>query len=89
MGPRLTVRESVGLSLLEVETVPPRRRLLAKTALDFALGSALLLAALPTGTGPFMLAEFYGRQALVTSRVVLATTILSVATLSLYLAVSR
>ena len=47
MGPRLTVRESVGLSLLEVETVPPRRRLLAKTALDFALGSALLLAALP------------------------------------------
>ena len=54
-----------------------------------AVRIAVLLAALPTGTGPFMLAEFYGRQALVTSRVVLATTILSVATLSLYLAVSR
>ncbi|MFC2250939.1 AEC family transporter [Labrys portucalensis] len=54
-----------------------------------AVHTAVLLAALPTGTGPFMLAEFYGRQALVTSRVVLATTILSVATLSLYLAVSR
>ena len=54
-----------------------------------AVHTAVLLAALPTGTGPFMLAEFYGRQALVTSRVVLATTLLSVATLSLYLAVSR
>ncbi len=47
MGPRLTVRDTVGLSLLEVETVPPRRRLLAKSFLDRTLGTALLLAALP------------------------------------------
>ena len=47
MSPRLTVRDSVGLSLLEVETVPPRSRLLAKGALDRVLGSALLLAVLP------------------------------------------
>ena len=53
-----------------------------------AVRIAVLIAALPTGTGPFMLAEFYGRQALVTSRVVLATTALSIVTLSLYLAVS-
>ena len=49
---------------------------------------AVLLAALPTGTGPFMLAEFYQREALLTSRVVLTTTVLSVATLSFYLAVA-
>lgn len=51
-------------------------------------GTAVLLAALPTGTGPFMLAEFYEREALLTGRVVLITTILSVATLSLYLALT-
>lgn len=50
------------------------------------LNLAVLLAALPTGTGPFMLAEFYGREARLTSRVVLATTALSVLTLSAYLA---
>lgn len=53
-----------------------------------AVHTAVLLAALPTGTGPFMLAEFYEREAARTSRVVLATTVLSVATLSLYLVVA-
>lgn len=53
-----------------------------------AAHTAVLLAALPTGTGPFMLAEFYEREAVRTSRVVLATTVLSVATLSLYLAIA-
>ncbi|SFH63274.1 AEC family transporter [Albimonas pacifica] len=47
---------------------------------------AVLLAALPTGTGPFMLAEFYGREARLTGSVVLSTTALSVVTLSAYLA---
>lgn len=47
----------------------------------------VLLAALPTGTGPFMLAELYGRGGVVTSRVVLLTTVLSVLTLSAYLMV--
>lgn len=50
---------------------------------------AVLMAALPTGTGPFMLAEFYGREAQVTSRVILVSTILSVVTLPAYLAVAR
>ena len=47
--------------------------------------TAVLLAALPTGTGPFMLAEFYGRQAAVTSRVILLSTLVSVLTVSAYL----
>lgn len=50
--------------------------------------AAVLLAALPTGTGPFLLAEFYGREALLTGRVVLKTTMLSVVTLSVYLALA-
>lgn len=49
---------------------------------------AVLLAALPTGTGSFMLAEFYGREALLTGRIVLSTTVLSIVTLSAYLAVA-
>ena len=49
---------------------------------------AVLLAALPTGTGPFMLAEFYGREARLTGSVVLATTALSVLTVSAYLALA-
>ncbi|WP_110650251.1 AEC family transporter [Salinicola peritrichatus] len=44
--------------------------------------SALLMSALPTGTGPFMLAEFYRREAAVVSRTVLLSTIGSVLTLS-------
>lgn len=46
---------------------------------------AVLLAALPTGTGPFMLAEVYGREATLTSRVVLISTILSLLTVTAYL----
>lgn len=48
--------------------------------------AAVLLSALPTGTGAFMLAEFYRREADVTSSVVLASTIISILTISAYLA---
>ena len=47
--------------------------------------AAVILSALPTGTGPFMLAEFYGREAEVTARVVLGSTIISLATITGYL----
>lgn len=47
---------------------------------------AVLLAALPTGTGAFMLAEFYHREAVLTARVMLITTMASVVTISVYLA---
>lgn len=51
--------------------------------------SAALLAALPTGTGPFMLAEHYRREAAITSNVILFSTIISVVTLSIFLALTR
>lgn len=47
--------------------------------------SALLLSALPTGTGPFMLAEYYQREAAVVSRSILVSTLGSLVTLSLCL----
>lgn len=50
--------------------------------------AAVILSALPTGTGPFMLAEFYGREAEVTARVVLGSTVISLATITAYLALA-
>lgn len=47
LGPRISVRPTAGLSLLEVETVPPRGRLVAKAVLDRVIGGAILLAAAP------------------------------------------
>ncbi|GEL94976.1 sugar transferase [Cellulomonas composti] len=46
-GPRLSVRPTAGLSLLEVELDAPRRRLLAKSALDISLASVVGLLLLP------------------------------------------
>jgi len=47
--------------------------------------AALLLAALPTGTGPYMLAEFYRREASLVSSTILYSTLGSLVTLSLCL----
>lgn len=44
--------------------------------------AAILLAALPTGTGPFMLAELYGYEAGLVSRTILLSTILSIASVT-------
>ena len=44
--------------------------------------SAVLLSALPTGTGPFMLAEYYQREAGVISRAILYSTLGSLVTLA-------
>lgn len=46
-GPRLTLRPTAGLSLLEVEVGASRSRMLAKATLDRVAGTALLLVALP------------------------------------------
>ncbi|MEM5388471.1 AEC family transporter [Paraburkholderia phymatum] len=46
---------------------------------------AVLLAALPTGTGPYMLAEFYRREAHITSQTILLSTLGSLVSLSLLL----
>jgi len=48
--------------------------------------AALLLSALPIGTGPFMLAKLYDRAAAVTSRAILLSTIVSLVTTSLLVA---
>jgi hypothetical protein len=45
----------------------------------------VILSALPTGTGPFMLAQYYKADGSVISRVVLITTMGSLITLSLFL----
>ncbi len=49
--------------------------------------SAVILSAMPTGTGPFMLAELYGKGAGVASRSILVSTIGSIVTLSVWLTV--
>jgi len=46
---------------------------------------AVVLAALPTGTGPFMLAEYYRREAQAASRTILLSTLGSLPSLSLLL----
>lgn len=46
---------------------------------------AMLMALLPTGTGPFMLAERYNCRAAMSSKVILVTTLASLMTLSIYL----
>ncbi|MDR9837776.1 AEC family transporter [Herbaspirillum huttiense] len=48
--------------------------------------SAVLLAALPIGTGPFMLAELYQREVTAMSRAILYSTTLSLPTIALILA---
>ncbi len=48
-------------------------------------GMCVVLAALPTGTGPFMVAEFYRRESTVTARVILASTVLALLTLPVLL----
>jgi len=45
--------------------------------------AAILLAALPVGTGPFMVAKLYDREPAVTSEATLLSTVLSVVTVSI------
>ena len=47
-----------------------------------ATGIAVVLAALPTGTGPFMLANLYGREASGVAGSILLSTVLSVVTIT-------
>ena len=49
------------------------------------VSAVVILAALPTGTGPFMLAQYYNADSRIISRVVLLTTVGSLITLSLFL----
>lgn len=44
--------------------------------------AALIIAALPTGTGPFMVAELYAQEVTLAARAILVSTILSLATVT-------
>ena len=49
--------------------------------------SAVILSALPTGTGPFMLAELYGKGGGIASRTIFLSTVLGIVTLSICLSI--
>jgi len=88
--PRAEGADMLTASLIALKLIgqPALAWLLATTLFRLdgpALHAAVLLAMLPTGTGPFMLAEFYGREAGVTARVILISTVLSILTISTYL----
>jgi malonate transporter len=81
-------RTSLAFSAVKLVALPALTWLLAARVfmLSPALtGMAVILAALPTGTGPYMLAEYYGREAQITSRTILFSTIGSLITLTLLL----
>jgi predicted permease len=69
---KLVVHPALTWLLAGMLSVPPKLAVMAT-----------LLAALPTGTGPFMLAELYKRPATVTSAVILISTLTSLLTLPL------
>jgi predicted permease len=80
--------DAAALVALKLVAQPAATWLLAAHVFHLAPSAtrvAVLLAALPTGTGPFMLAELYDRQAAVTARTVLASTVASLATISVVL----
>jgi malonate transporter and related proteins len=72
---------AIGLSALKLVAQPAVTALCAYGLFHLPAvpaETAVLLAALPTGTGPFMIAEFYNREAVVTSTTILMTTVGSV-----------
>lgn len=71
---KLLVHPALTWGLATLLAVPPRLTVMAT-----------LLAALPTGTGPFMLAELYRQPAAITSAVILISTLGSLITLPIIL----
>ena len=85
-APAAAVARLVAMKLL---LQPALTALLAFTLLPMPplwARAAVLIAALPTGTGPFMLARLYDREADVASRATLVSTVLSLLTVSALLA---
>jgi predicted permease len=81
-------QEAWGISFAKLIIQPLVAWLIAGPILDLPalwVSAVVMLAALPTGTGPFMLAQYYSADGRIISRVVLLTTIGSVLTLSLFL----
>ncbi len=77
-----------GLSFAKLIIQPVIAWVIAGPILDLPtlwVNAAVILSALPTGTGPFMLAQYYNADGRTISRVVLLTTVGSLLTLSLFL----
>jgi malonate transporter and related proteins len=77
-----------GISLAKLIVQPVIAWVIAGPILELPtlwVNAIVILSALPTGTGPFMLAQYYKADGSVISRVVLITTVSSLLTLSLFL----
>jgi malonate transporter and related proteins len=77
-----------GISLAKLILLPLIAWIIAAPILGLPalwVSAIVILSALPTGTGPFMLAQYYKADSSVISRVVLITTVSSLLTLSLFL----
>lgn len=75
-----------GLALMKLVVQPLLTALLAFVLLDLPRDIAVLavlISAMPTGTGPSMIAELYRRDIGVTSRTITLTTLLGILTLSI------
>ena len=85
---RSAPQQAWGISFAKLIIQPLIAWLIASPILDLPelwVSAVVILAALPTGTGPFMLAQYYHADGKIISRVVLLTTIGSLLTLSLFL----
>ena len=81
-------RQAWGISFAKLFIQPLIAWVIAGPFLDLPsmwVSAIVILSALPTGTGPFMLAQYYKADGSVISRVVLITTVGSLLTLSLLL----
>ena len=81
-------RQAWGISTAKLIVQPLLAWFIAGPILELPtlwLNAIVILSALPTGTGPFMLAQYYRADGSVISRVVLITTVGSLLTLSLFL----
>ena len=77
-----------GISLAKLILQPVIAWVIAGPILELPslwVNAIVILSALPTGTGPFMLTQYYKADGSVISRVVLITTVSSLLTLSLFL----
>ena len=89
---RSVPQQAWGISFAKLIIQPLVAWLIAGPILDLPalwVSAVVMLAALPTGTGPFMLAQYYNADGRTISRVVLLSTIGSLLTLSLFLLWSR
>jgi predicted permease len=81
-------RQAWGISFAKLIIQPLIAWVIAGPILDLPalwVSAVVILAALPTGTGPFMLAQYYNADGRMISRIVLLTTMGSLLTLSLFL----